>query len=148
MLTKLHAAAGTLALLMIASFWSATALTELFGNTHQIAAVKTGILYAMMVMIPAMATAGITGARLGRGMRRPMVAVKLQRMKVIAGNGILILLPSAVFLALRAQAGQLDIAFLIVQTLELLAGAINITLLALNMRDGLRIAARRRGVRG
>ncbi|MGE4327913.1 MAG: hypothetical protein AB7E21_17675 [Pseudodonghicola sp.] len=148
MIQKLHAAAGALALLMIAGFWGATALTELVGDAHRITTVKTGILYGMVVVIPAMATAGITGAGLGRGMRLPAVAVKLNRMKVIAGNGILILLPSAVFLALRAQAGQFDIGFVIVQTLELLAGAVNITLLGLNMRDGLRLAARRRRVRG
>ncbi|WP_417674629.1 hypothetical protein [Pseudodonghicola sp.] len=148
MIQKLHAAAGALALLMIAGFWGATALTELVGDAHRITTVKTGILYGMVVMIPAMATAGITGAGLGRGMRLPAVAVKLNRMKVIAGNGILILLPSAVFLALRAQAGQFDSGFVIVQTLELLAGAVNITLLGLNMRDGLRLAARRRRVRG
>lgn len=148
MIQKLHAAAGALALLMIAGFWGATALTELVGDAHRITTVKTGILYGMVVVIPAMATAGITGAGLGRGMRLPAVAIKLNRMKVIAGNGILILLPSAVFLALRAQAGQFDIGFVIVQTLELLAGAVNITLLGLNMRDGLRLAARRRRVRG
>jgi len=148
MIQKLHAAAGALALLMIAGFWGATALTELVGDAHRITTVKTGILYGMVVMIPAMATAGITGAGLGRGMRLPAVAVKLNRMKVIAGNGILILLPSAVFLALRAQAGQFDSGFVIVQTIELLAGAVNITLLGLNMRDGLRLAARRRRVRG
>lgn len=148
MIQKLHVAAGALALLMIAGFWGATALTELVGDAHRITTVKTGILYGMVVMIPAMATAGITGAGLGRGMRLPAVAVKLNRMKVIAGNGILILLPSAVFLALRAQAGQFDSGFVIVQTIELLAGAVNITLLGLNMRDGLRLAARRRRVRG
>lgn len=147
MLTKLHAAAGALALLMITGFWSATALSELFGTAATIATVKTGILYAMAVMIPAMATAGATGARLGRGMKLPQVRVKLTRMKVIAANGLLILLPSAIFLAIRAQAGQFDSAFVAVQGIELLAGAVNITLLALNMRDGLRLKTRRQRAR-
>ena len=148
MLTKLHAAAGTLGLLIIAGFWSATAVSELFGTPVQIAAAKTAILYGMAVLIPSLATAGITGARLGKGMKLPQVAAKTARMKIIAANGLLILLPSAVFLALRAQAGQFDGAFYAVQALELLAGATNVTLLSLNLRDGLRISARLRAARG
>ena len=147
MLTKFHAAAGTLALFTIAGFWTATAVSELFGTTAQIAAVKTGILYGMAVLIPALATAGATGARLGRAMKLPQVAAKTRRMKIIAANGLLILLPSAVFLALRARAGDFDTAFAMVQALELLAGAVNITLLSLNLRDGLRISARLRAGR-
>jgi len=147
MLTKLHAAVGTLGLMIIAGFWSATAISELFGTSDQIAMAKTAILYGMALLIPSLAAAGITGARLGRGMKLPQVAAKTTRMKVIAANGILILLPSAVFLALRAQAGQFDTAFYAVQVLELLAGATNFTLLSLNLRDGLRIAARLRAAR-
>ncbi|MDK3016106.1 hypothetical protein [Pseudodonghicola flavimaris] len=144
---RLHAASGALALLMILGFWSATALSELFGGPELIARVKMSILYGMLVMVPAMALAGSTGARLGRGMRLPQVGIKMTRMKVIAANGIAVLLPSAVFLALKAQAGQFDTRFALVQGLELVAGATNITLLALNMRDGLRLAARRQRAR-
>ena len=64
-------------------------------------------------------------------------------MKLIAANGLLILLPSAVFLAMRAQAGLFDTAFYTVQVLELAAGATNITLLGLNMRDGMQLRKRR-----
>ena len=65
-----------------------------------------------------------------------------RRMRLIAANGVLILIPAALFLAARAKAGQFDIAFSTVQALELLAGATNLTLLALNMRDGLRMKGR------
>jgi len=147
MLVKLHAAAGTLALFTIAGFWTATAVSELFGTAALIAAVKTGILYGMAVLIPALAAAGATGTQLGRGMKLPQVEAKTTRMKLIAANGLLVLLPSAIFLALRAQAGTFDTAFYSVQTLELLAGATNITLLALNLRDGLRLSARRKAAR-
>lgn len=147
MLTKLHAAAGTLGLMIIAGFWGATAISELFGTPDQIAMAKTAILYGMALLIPSLAVAGITGARLGRGMKLPQVAAKTTRMKIIAANGILILLPSAVFLALRAKAGQFDTAFYAAQVLELLAGAANITLLSLNLRDGLRIATRLQAAR-
>ena len=54
----------------------------------------------------------------------------------IAANGILILLPAAFFLAGRAAAGQFDATFYGVQALELAAGAINLSLMGLNIRDG------------
>ena len=76
MLTKLHAAVGTLGLMIIAGFWSATAISELFGTSDQIAMAKTAILYGMALLIPSLAAAGITGARLGRGMKLPQVAAK------------------------------------------------------------------------
>jgi len=141
---KIHAAAGTLALVTIATFWSSTILTELLGSHAQIAMLKTGILWGMLVLIPAMATAGATGAALGKKWRLPQVAAKSGRMKVIAANGLLILLPSAVFLAWRANSGQFDAVFYAVQLVELIAGATNITLLIRNLKAGLAIASRRR----
>ncbi|MHC2332263.1 hypothetical protein ACVIW0_001552 [Bradyrhizobium sp. USDA 4454] len=60
-------------------------------------------------------------------------------MPFVAGNGILILIPSALFLASRAQAAEFDATFYAVQAIELVAGATNIILLALNMRDGLKM---------
>lgn len=140
----IHAAAGTLALATISTFWVSTLISELFASHAAIATVKTAILYGMALLIPAMATAGATGASLGKGWKLPQVAAKSRRMKFIATNGLLILLPSAVFLALRAQAGQFDTAFYAVQALELIAGATNITLLSLNLRDGLALGRRRK----
>jgi hypothetical protein len=43
-----------------------------------------------------------------------------------------------------ARAGRFDTGFYLVQALELIAGAINITLLTRNMRDGLRMTGRLR----
>ena len=65
-------------------------------------------------------------------------------MPFIAANGLLILVPAAIFLSVRAQAGMFDGAFYAVQAVELLAGAINVTLIGLNIRDGLRLSRRRR----
>ena len=141
---KFHAAAGILALITIALFWSSTLLTELLGTHAQIAVLKTGILWGMLILIPAMATAGATGAALGRKWHLSQVARKSRRMKIIAANGLLVLLPSAVFLALRARSGQIDGLFYAVQAIKLGAGAVNMTLLVRNLKDGLEIAARRR----
>lgn len=144
MKTVLHAAAGTLALATISTFWVSTALSELFGSYDTITMVKTGVLYGMILLIPAMATAGATGASLGKGWKLPQVAAKSRRMKIIAANGLLILLPSAVFLAMRAQSGYFDTLFYTIQAVELCAGLVNISLLSLNMRDGLALAKRRK----
>jgi hypothetical protein len=142
MKTKFHAFAGALALLTICIFWTATAITELFGDASAIAAVKNGILAGMLVLIPSMAVAGASGFSLGKGWRSPAVLRKKLRMKIIAANGVLILAPSAVFLASKAAAGELDAAFVTVQAIELVAGAVNITLLSLNILDGLALRKR------
>ncbi|WP_346899800.1 hypothetical protein [uncultured Roseibium sp.] len=139
----LHASAGGLALVMISVFWSATLISELFGTEEAVAGVKTGILWAMAGLIPAMMATGISGAVLGKGWRSPVVARKMRRMRIIAANGVCILLPSAVFLALRAQAGQFDVWFYGIQAVELTAGAANIWLLAQNMKDGISLSRRR-----
>jgi hypothetical protein len=143
----LHAAAGTLALATISTFWLSTVLSELFGSYDTITSVKTGVLYGMILLIPAMATAGATGASLGKGWKLPQVAAKSRRMKIIAANGLLILLPSAVFLAMRAQSGHFDTLFYTIQGVELCAGLVNISLLSLNLRDGLALAKRRKPVK-
>ena len=98
---------------------------------------------------------GLTSARwqvmskpwfaLVKGRRDGLVGAKLRRMPWIAANGVLVLSPSALLLAHKASAGAFDGTFYAVQALELTAGAVNIVLLGLNMRDGLRMTARRRG---
>lgn len=145
MKTRIHAFAGALALITICIFWGATATTELFGDIAAITAVKNGILAGMLVLIPSMAAAGASGFSLGKGWRNPAVQRKKLRMKIIAANGVLILVPSAVFLASKAGAGEFDAVFVAVQAVELIVGAVNITLLSLNMRDGL--ALRRKPAR-
>jgi len=143
---KIHAIAGSIALLTILTFWTSTLASELLGTHAQITTVKTGILWGMLILIPAMMTAGASGASLGKGWKLPVVAHKSGRMKIIAANGLLILMPSAFFLAYKAQAGGFDTAFYIVQAFEIVAGATNITLLSLNMRDGMALRRRRKPV--
>ncbi|ADZ71828.1 hypothetical protein [Polymorphum gilvum] len=144
MKSKLHAAAGGLALTTIALFWISTVVAELFGTPADIALVKTRILTGMAVLIPAMIAAGASGFSLGARWRGPLVERKKRRMKAVAVNGLLVLLPSAVFLASKAQAEAFDAWFFAVQGLELAAGAVNVALLGLNMRDGLAMSAGRR----
>jgi hypothetical protein len=60
---------------------------------------------------------------LAKGQRAGLVGAKIKRMPLIAANGILILIPSALFLASKARASKFDSAFYAVQALELVAGA-------------------------
>ena len=144
LLPRLHAAAAMTALACIAAFWLSTVLLELFAGPEAVAAVKNAILWGMAVLVPAMAVTGTTGARLARRRKGPVIATKRARMKAIAANGLVVLVPSAVFLALRADAGNFDMTFYAVQALELVAGAVNFTLMALNARAGRNLRPRLR----
>ena len=139
---KLHPIAGVLALLIIVAFWVSTLGSELFGTEDDIRTVKLIIPWGFLVLIPSLALAGGTGHVLGRGRTDRLVARKGKRMPFIAANGIVILIPAALFLAHKADAYAFDATFYAVQVLELVMGALNIALLGLNMVDGLRLTGR------
>lgn len=144
MLSTVHKIAAGLATATIATFWLSTAISEVFLDHSAIVVVKTLVLYGLLILIPSMAVAGGTGFRLAKGRRGGVLGAKSKRMPIIAANGVLILIPSALFLAASAQAGKFDTVFYIVQGLELLAGATNLVLLGLNIRDGRRMTAGKR----
>jgi hypothetical protein len=140
----IHPFAGAIAILSIAIFWLSTALVEMFGTHEAIVAVKSAIPWGFLLLIPALMAAGGSGLALSKGRRIGLVSTKLKRMPVIAANGVLILIPAALVLAFKARGGDFDTAFYAVQAIELITGAVNITLLGLNMRDGLRMKGRLR----
>lgn len=142
MIRALHPIAGVTGLLTIAAFWTATVAAEAFGSETTVLAVKTAILWGLLLLVPALAVTGITGVRLAGGSTDPRIARKRRRMPVIALNGLLVLVPCAVFLQARAAAGAFGGAFVTVQAIELLAGAANLTLIGMNLRDGLALARR------
>ncbi|MHA1522772.1 MAG: hypothetical protein ACTSY1_00040 [Alphaproteobacteria bacterium] len=143
---KIHAIAGAIALLTVSAFWISTLGSEIFGSHDQVAFVKNAILLGMVVLIPALAIAGASGFALSRKRNNPLVARKKQRMKIAAGNGILVLLPASIFLVLRATQLNFDPWFVAIQAMELVAGAANITLLSLNMMDGVRLHRTRKNL--
>lgn len=142
MIRIVHPAAGTLALLTIATFWLSTVSSELLASQAVMTWVKTAIPWGFLLLVPALAVTGGSGFALGKGRRAALVEAKKKRMRIIAANGILLLIPSALFLASKATLGEFDTAFYVVQALELLAGAANIVLLARNMRDGWKLKGR------
>ena len=142
MLKAIHPVAGVVALLTIATFWLSTTLSELFGSTAAVTAVKTAIPWGFLLLVPALAAAGGSGFAVAQGARVGLIGAKRRRMPIIAANGVLILIPSALFLAAKARTGEFDTSFDLVQALEFVAGATNITLLGLNLRDGLKLTGR------
>jgi hypothetical protein len=142
MIKQLHPIAGILAFLTILCFWLSTIAVELRGDHAQIADVKLGILWGLLVLVPSVAFAGASGFRIGGQSPNPAIVAKRKRMPLIAFNGIVILVPCAFFLQQRASAGLFDQTFTVVQALELAAGAVNLALLGLNIRDGFKLTRR------
>jgi len=141
---RLHPVAGAIALLTILTFWIATVLAETLGDMATIVAVKTAIPWGLLILVPALAAVGGSGFAIARDHSGGLVAAKRRRMPLIAANGLLILVPCAFLLSFKAQSGTLDAVFYGVQALELIAGAVNIALLGMSLRDGLRLSGRLR----
>lgn len=138
-----HRVASAVALVTVATFWLSTVASELSGSIDAVVRVKTLIPWGLLVLVPAMATAGATGFSLtGSRATRGLSGSKARRMRIIALNGILVLVPAALYLAWKAAHGAFDLSFWVVQSAELIAGAANITLMSLNIRDGLKMTGR------
>jgi len=144
MLRKIHPIAGVVGFLTILTFWTSTAYSEMFAPHDTIAAVKAMILNGMFILIPAMIIVGASGMSLAQRRKDAPARAKKKRMPFIAANGLLILLPAAFYLEAKANAGSFDAAFYVVQVLELIAGAANLTLMGLSIRDGRAMGNRRR----
>lgn len=139
MKTRIHALAGVIALLTIAVFWTSTVVAEAFLSVAAVARVKTGILFGMFLLAPALMVTAGSGFSLAGKRGEALLAAKKRRMPFVAANGLLILLPAAFFLQGRAVAGDFGACFYAVQAIELLAGGANLVLMGLNLRDGLRL---------
>ena len=145
MKSKIHIFAAIVATLCIATFFTSTILVELFGSNVAVAKVKSFIVMpGLFILIPAIAIAGGTGFACAKERKGRLVENKKKRMPFIATNGILILVPAAIFLDQWASIESFDNKFFIVQALELLAGAVNLTLMSLNMRDGFQMTGKLR----
>ena len=139
----IHFIGGLLATMTIATFFLSTLGVELFGSHETIAMVKGLIVMpGLFILVPAIAATGGSGVFLSNSRQGRLVDAKQKRMPIIAANGILIMIPCAIFLNQLAASGVFDTTFYVVQTLELLVGAVNLTLMGMNIRDGLRMSGR------
>lgn len=142
-----HAFTGTAALATTSIFWIATTASELFGSEAMIVVVKTAIPWGLLALVPFLAATGISGTILTGKRTAPLFDRKKRRMIICAINGVLVLVPAALYLASKAKMGEFDAAFYGVQALELLIGAVNISLLSLNLRDGMKLRRARQKIR-
>ena len=142
---KIHLMAGLLATLNIATFFICTLAVELFGTPESVATVKALIVMpGLLILVPAIAITGGSGMYLSKSRRGRLVESKKKRMPFIAANGLLVMIPCAIFLNRWAAAGTFDTTFYAVQTLELLVGAVNLSLMGMNVRDGFTMSGRLR----
>lgn len=140
---KIHLIAGLLATLTIATFFMGTLAVELFGTAESVALVKALIVMpGLLILVPAIAITGGSGMYLSKSRRGRLVESKKKRMPFIAANGLLVMIPCAIFLNRWAAAGTFDTAFYVVQALELLVGAVNLSLMGMNVRDGFTMSGR------
>ncbi|WP_256077927.1 hypothetical protein [Massilia sp. YIM B04103] len=144
---NVHAIAGVASFLFIATFWTSTVIAELFLSQGAVASVKLAVAYALIAFIPCMAATGATGFIMGGKSTFPLLADKRRRMPIIGLNGLLVLVPAALYLSAKAQAGEFDAGFYRVQAVEIIAGALNLFLMGLNIRDGRRMSRRRHASR-
>ena len=134
---SLHRVAGLMALGITVLFWLGTTLTLALGSYAVVAGMKLTILYGITFQLMALLVAGLSGRLLAiNRLREPVVARKLKRMLTAGAISFVVLLPSAVYLALKIQGAAPDFHWKLAQAAELVAGAAVILLLALNARDG------------
>jgi len=139
----IHLMAGLLATLTIATYFICTLAVELFGTPESVATVKALIVMpGLFILVPAIAITGGSGMYLSKSRRGRLVESKKKRMPFIAANGLLVMIPSAIFLNRWAAAGTFDTTFYAVQILELLVGAVNLSLMGMNVRDGFTMSGR------
>ena len=137
-----HAIAGTAAMLVIFSFWISTLIAELFLDAAAVTTVKHTIVYALFILVPLMAATGASGFALGKKRKGKILEKKKQRMTLIIANGLLVMIPAAIFLNIKASAAEFDAIFYEVQVVELIVGVVQLTLMGMNFRDGLKLAGR------
>src|SRR5262249_16350677 len=142
MSSRVHAMAGLLGLTLITLFFGATVVAELRADAREIAMVKQLILAGVVVLIPTMMIVGGSGRSLAGKRGGAIIGGKRRRMVVIAAIGLLVLTPCAVILQHLSADGDFGVVFSLIQAIELLGGAVNIILMGLNVRAGLRLTGR------
>jgi CDGSH-type Zn-finger protein len=146
----LHAVAGVLGFVLVATFVLSTMGSALIGGPEAIATVKRLNFMGMFVLLPALAGAGATGMSLLGKRKDPVALTKQVRGPRAFMTNLLVVLPIAIFLWFRASAGTFDALYYGAQTIELVAQAFCLLMIGLNIRDGLAIRGRIRlpGVTG
>lgn len=140
-LKNIHKIAGTAALVVILIFFASSLYAEITGDHQTIKAVKTAVLFGLIILFVIMPVTVITGRKLARQATSNVVVRKQNRMKFIAANAA-ILVALAITLYCRAVNNQIDQIFVIIQVAEFTFGLLNAVFLIRMIRDG-RILSRK-----
>jgi hypothetical protein len=139
-----HRLSAVCALAILSSFWTATLVSELLLDVQAVVATKRSIALGLVLLMPCMAALNFSGARITGARNGPLIARKRRILRIMGANAALVLVPCALCLFWLSRDGSLGVAFYAVQAIELLAGAVNVTLLLVNVRAGLQLAGRLR----
>jgi len=141
----IHGIAAVTAVICITTFLCSTLISELVQNHELIAEVKHRIATAgLPVLILAMMAAGLTGKVLaGQGSRK--TTLKKKRMQLLMLIGVVVMIPSALFLDHKASAGEFDRYFYGIQMVEVILGLIQLRLVGKNFIAGMKMSGRFRG---
>lgn len=135
----IHALAGSIAMVLIFSFWVSSFVSEIIFDHNTVAMVKKIIVYGLFILVPSLAMTGTSGMALNSTSKNILIVKKKKRMAFAAANGVLLMIPAALFLNYKAARGEFDTLFYAMQILELAIGIVQMVLLGLNFRDGLRM---------
>jgi hypothetical protein len=127
---------------IMATFFLSSLVVELTGDEAAVATVKRMIVYGLFGLVPALMFTGLSGRALTGPRKGRLIKTKMQRMMFVALNGLFVLLPCAIVLNNLAASGRFETTFYVLQSIELAAGAVNLGLMGLNFRDGLRLTGR------
>ena len=135
-LVRIHLSAAVGALALITTFLVSSAVTELAGNAADVHSLRQWIVSGLPLLIGCLAAAALTGRRLARKSRAALIRRKQRRMQVVAALGIIVLAPCALILDALTAGASAGAVVAGLELTEILAGALNLTLLLLNVRDG------------
>jgi len=133
---NLHKFAAIGAMVIIALFFLSTLISEIFLGVEEIVFVKIAITYLIPFLVIFMALTGISGNKLGKKINSKEVLAKQKLIKIVAVNGILVLIPLAFTLRSYAENLEFTLFFWSLQILELIAGATNLFLMSKLARLG------------
>lgn len=140
-LIKIHIICTAIGGLTLLSFFTSTLVSELLHDYDLIRNVKKTILWFLPLILITMPLIAFSGIRLAGKSKSPIYIKKLNRMRIIAFNGIFLIF-LAIYLFIKSRTGEFDNFFWIAQILELLLGAINLTLIILNIKLGFDLKGR------
>lgn len=140
-IVTIHVVASLLALLTVFTFFTSTVIIEITSSVEQIAGLKERIFFALPLMLLTMPVVGLSGKKLAGRSKSPIVNRKMKRMKLVAINGMLLIILATLLYVLSRDL-QLGTTFYLLQGLELLLGGVNISLMILSVRDGMLLSGR------